>query len=199
MTWPGSDEKVRPSGWWIVLSVVLFVLALGGCSTLVAVGAVRAFDVDTLLSREGTIGLEAGDYTVYLSDPNATVTITAPDGSQVDLDDYDGDTTVTSNDVEYEATYTFHAPVDGRYSVIRDGEGSVAIGEGIGRQLGLIGGGLAIGFIGAIAAFVIFIITLVKRSTSRNHIRARQYAAAGWPNAAPGDRPPPPPPPPPPR
>ena len=196
-----SEDRVRPSAWWIVLSVVIFVLGVGGCSALVVVSAVRAFDVDTILSAEGSINLEAGDYTVYVTEPSTTVIITTPDGDPVELDDYDGDASVTRDDTEYDAAFTFEPPVDGRYGVIRQGAGSVAIGEGIGKQLGLAGVGVLIGLVGFVAGLVIFIITLVKRSSSRNRIKARQFAAAGppaYPHPGSGgawSSPPPPPPP----
>ena len=213
MRLPAAEEKVRPSGWLIVFSVAIFVLGVGGCSALGVVAAVRAFDVDTISSREGSIDLEAGSYTVYLTNPFATVEIFGPDGEPIDLDDYgESDITVTSGDEDYEATYTFRAPVDGTYRVLREGEGRVAIGKGIGKSLTPLWFGLALGFVAGTIGLVLFIVTLVKRSSSRNRVRAAQFAAAGgWPGRNPQGRgaptygppptqwgsPPPPPPPPP--
>lgn len=213
MRLPAAEEKVRPSGWLIVFSVAIFVLGVGGCSALGVVAAVRAFDVDTISSREGSIDLEAGSYTVYLTNPFATVEIFGPDGEPIDLDDYgESDITVTSGDEDYEATYTFRAPVDGTYRVLREGEGRVAIGKGIGKSLTPLWFGLALGFVAGTIGLVLFIVTLVKRSSSRNRVRAAQFAAAGGrPGRNPQDRggptygppptqwgsPPPPPPPPP--
>src|SRR5262249_36265214 len=141
---PPITEKVRPSAWWIVVGVVAFVVGVAGCSSLVGVGVYRAFDVETLFAREGTIQLSAGDYTVYLSDESATVTITAPDGSDADLRPYDGNQSVTKDGTDYHAAYTFTAEVDGRYTVVRDGAGRVAIGKGFNEQAGLFAGGAAI-------------------------------------------------------
>jgi hypothetical protein len=167
----------------IVVAVAVFVLGVGGCSVLGVVAAVRAFDVDTIFSREGSIDLGEGSYTVYLTNPFASVTITGPDGEPIDLDNYgENDVSVSSGDDDYEATYTFRAPVDGTYRVLRDGEGRVAIGKGIGKALRPLWFGLALGVVAGGFGMVLFIVTLVKRSSSRNRIRAAQFAAAGgWP------------------
>lgn len=211
MRLPAAEEKIRPSGWLIVLSIAVFVLGVGGCSALGIVAAVRAFDVDTIFSREGTIDLDAGSYTVYLTNSFATVVIFGPDGEPIELDSYDdSDVTVTSGDEDYEATYTFRAPVDGTYRVLREGEGRVAIGKGIGKSLRPLWFGLGLGVVAGGIGLVLFIVTLVKRSTSRNRVRAAHFAAAGGPGRpyqGPGGptygppptqwgRPPPPPPPP---
>lgn len=182
-----SPGRIRPSRWWALASLALLLVGIGGCSTLSIASAWDVFDPEVL---EGDrVGLDAGTYTIFTAFVGSRVSVEGPTGEAIELDDYDGEITVTRGTLDYEATSTFTAPVDGVYTVAVDGPGRVAIGSGL--RAGLLALGLVVGSIAALVGFVVLIVVLTKRSSSRNRVRAAEFAAA---RGGPGAPPPPPPP-----
>jgi hypothetical protein len=202
-----SSEPLKPSAWWYGLAGGLGALGIV-LGVVVAVVTFSSYTdkVDDFQRIEipgsGTVTLDdTGGYTVYHEYPGAdsddflspeiTVTVTAPDGSEVDLDLYD--TTVQYSTADYEgvAVYSFRAFETGDYEVEVDGEqGTLAVGRGLGS--GLVGGvlgAIALGAGGVIAGGVMAIVVGVRRSRSR-HMRqlARVGQQGSW--AGPGGRPP---------
>lgn len=173
--------RLRPSLAWLLLSLVLLVSGVGGCSALLYSGVRHAVDVRRF-DQSGQISLDAGKYTLYSAGPS--VSLIAPDGTRVRLKDYSGDVTIDVGSRKLNAIKTFTADSSGAYQLAISGSGSVAIGHGFRLKVARIGIGLALGFVAAFAAIVVAVVVFVRR-----HRRPPPHT--GYPdNQTPGPPPP---------
>jgi hypothetical protein len=162
----------RTSLAWLLLSALLLLGGVGGCSGLLYSGVRHAVDVRSF-DQSGEISIDAGKYTLYSTGP--TVSLVGPGGSNVPLQDYSGDVSITVDSTKFHAIRTFTADSTGAYRLTISGNGTVAIGHGLKVNVARIGIGLAIGFIAAFAAIVVAVIVFVRR-----HRRPPPYV--GYPN-----------------
>lgn len=206
-----SAEPITPgTGWyWLAGVIGLVGIALGiTIAVRTAVGWADRIDgfqrVD--VPGSGTVVLEEpGDYTIYyefalgedaldVRAEQTEVTLVAPDGSEVALDEYDSQVTYQTGDHDGEALFSFTADEAGEYEVTAEGEsddvlddgplqGEVAVGRGLGRGIvGGILGALATGLGGVLVGTVIAIVVGVTRSRERQRRRiafARSQSAWG--------------------
>ncbi len=154
--------------------------------------------------RSRTIHLDEGGWTLYFesSGPNVytdadlgnfgapSVTVTAPNGGVVKLQEYLTTTTYTVNGRHGVAVQTFHADRPGDYT-IEVGDSSVpgariAVGHSILRGLVAAIPLIVLAGIVGMAGLVLLIVGLVTRSSSRRQNPAFGYAPYGLPNARPG-------------
>lgn len=196
MTYPTMPQgfqppRLRPSLAWLILVVVLFLGGVGGCSALSYSGVHRMIHAQRL-DQSGVMSLDAGKYTVYSTGPK--VTITSPAGQSVPLSHYDGTTHLTFQSTRYRAISTFTAETGGSYRVLLAGAGSVAVGPGLTANSVRIGVGIALGFVGVVAAVGLLIVVLVRRGRHKRRLSGgdfggyRQPGGYGYvvPNAAGG-------------
>jgi hypothetical protein len=205
-----SSEPLKPSGWWygiaggigavgVILAVVVLVATFSSYSD-------KIDDFQRVeIPGSGVVTLDdTGGYTIYHEFPGAdssdrilsdlVITVTAPDGSEVDLDPYDSDVTYFTSDVDGVALYSFRAFETGDYEIdvrAEGGEfGDVAVGRGLGSALvGGIVGAIVLGLGGIVAGGVIAIVTGVRRSRNR-HMRQLSRVGPQSPWAGPHARPP---------
>src|SRR3954449_12104031 len=212
--------KVRPSGFFYLLPVLLVVV--GGIAAIIAiVSGVRSYS-DTIegfarvpVGQSGTVQIDGtGGYTVFYepgksdtssfdeSDPHPPLRILDPSGTDVALHDYNGLGTYSSSGYVGFAVQTFNVDTKGDYQVQTGSTlpGIVAIGRSPFHKItrGVLGG-LALGFLGFVAAIVVLIIWMVSRGRSKRRIRettpqqawapqpawAPQQAAPGYPQYPP--------------
>lgn len=197
-----TQQKLKPSGFWYVIGVLLMVGGpiLGG--TLVGVGFYNAYqeleDFDSVpIDGGGEITLDAGDYTVYAEGPgvdtftvfsSSDLEILDPSGEPVDLSFTTSETTYSVGSRDGTSVLTFTAPVDGTYevnpleSVSRSSNVTdIAIGPGfgdiVGDQAGLFVIGGIVGTLGFIIGLILLIVVAVKRGKSK---KQRRLAAGGY-------------------
>ena len=162
--------------------------------TLVVLGA-RQFVDDVNASQrisapgEDDIQLDTGDAWVFASVPSGdaqdvvNVRITNPDGATQTLSqetiptnsaNTDGEQFVPLGFFEADTAGTYHFEIDAP-------EGSeVRVGTlSIGKLLGFVFGGMAVGFVGFVIALILLIVTLVRRSSRKKRQRAAAFAAGG--------------------
>lgn len=192
-----NAEPIRPSAGWfglaglvagigIVVAIVLWVRTVTGY--LDKIDDFQRIDIP----GEGTVTLEeTGGYTIYHEYPGAdddffgpdiaSITVTAPDGSGVDLRDYSSTVTYSGSGHDGIALFSFTADEAGAYAVSVDGDGGeLAVGRGLGGGIvGGIVGGLVVGFVGVVAGIVIAVVVGVQRGRNR---RRRQV----WGRPPPG-------------
>jgi hypothetical protein len=215
---------IKPSLWWFGVAAAI---GVGGIALVVFL-LVRTFVVlsDKIDDFErvdvpgsGTITLDGtGGYTLYhefpgadddVRSPSLQLTMTAPDGSDVDLRDYTSTVTYSDSGHEGVAVWSFTATEPGAYQLDTEGERStVAVGRGVGRHIAVgIISGIATGLASVVVAGVIAIVVGVRRSSNRQRLRwagqpppqpshRYQPQQAQWPGPPPPSPPPPPPPPP---
>ncbi|HVX46104.1 MAG TPA: hypothetical protein VHC49_19595 [Mycobacteriales bacterium] len=162
--YPAPSQPKRPSLWWLILPIALLLGGAGSCG----VGAGAAFQDSVhgkIYESSGLFHLDKGKYTIYVH--NAQATVETQDGSPITLNDYHGDLKLTRDDVDYKADKTFTADYSGTYRLNIHGDGTVAIGFGLGRHAGRLGLGLGLGAVLVLAAIAALAVLLTKRS--RNH------------------------------
>jgi hypothetical protein len=200
------QEKIKPSGVWYVLAVLLLVGGPIVGSILVGVAFFNAFDdlgdfPSVPIDGGGEVTLEAGDFTVYAegngvdsftSFSSSDVEIVDPNGNPVDLSFTTSDTTYDINGREGVSVLTFDAPVDGTYQVNPSTDSvtadpqvtSLAIGPGFGdifsEQVGLVVIGSIVGALGFLIGLILVILLAVKRGKAK---RQRRLSAGGPPSA----------------
>lgn len=199
-----ATEPLKPNGWWYVVAAGL---AIGGIVIAVVIGVRAAVTYSDRIDGfervdvpgVDTVLLESGGHTIYHEyagagdefgfSPSVSVSVAAPDGSAVELDDYTGSFTYGTTDHEGEALFTFDAEEPGDYTVRVEGESGSEIAVGRGLASGLfagIAGALVAGFGGVVAGIIIAIVVAVKRSGARTR-RQLALVRGGWaPPGTPG-------------
>lgn len=172
-----QQRRGRRSVMWLVIAAVLFLGGAGGCSGLMYSGLHKAVHVQTG-DTSGSLQLDAGKYTVYSTGP--TVSVLAPDGSPVQLHDYSGNVTITTNGTKYDAVKTFTADTAGSYRINLNGSGSVAIGHGLAHSAAKIGIGFGIGAVGVVAAIAIIAVVIARREKHQLTGYAYQPGPGRW-------------------
>jgi hypothetical protein len=162
---------------WLVIAAVLFLGGVGGCSGLMYSGLHKAVHVQTG-DTSGSLQLDAGKYTVYSTGP--TVTIFAPNGGEVRLNNYSGDVTITTDGTKYRAVSTFTADTAGSYRINLNGSGSVAIGHGLAHSAAKIGIGFGIGAVGVVAAIAIIAVVIARREKHQMASYGYQPGPGRW-------------------
>jgi hypothetical protein len=129
--------------------------------------------------------LEEGGYSIYFERPGLddddpfppiSVSVTDPEGDDVDLDRYDTDVSYSVSGHDGRGAWTFDADEPGTYVVAADGSGGeVAIGRGIGaRFAGAVVAGVGTLLLAPVLGAIVALITFLRRSKAK---RARQAAA----------------------
>jgi hypothetical protein len=205
MTTPVAPARKLPKAgiWWAIgifvvtaiVGIVMIVLAFG--SLISAIG-----DFEDLPPNEVvTVTVDEGEWTLWGSTPSGSaffstnVAVEDPNGNAVDVD-YTGDFTadVDTDGRNWEFIGSFDADVSGPYRVLVDGPPGTEVRIGqvpIGRFLGLLFGGIAIGAVGFIVALVLLIVTLVRRSRAKKQLAGGPGMPPPYVAPVPGSYPPP--------
>ena len=128
---------------------------------------------------------EEGGYSIYFERPGlddqdalpvVSVSVTAPDGSTLDLDPYDSEVSYEVSGHDGRGVFTFRASEPGTYEIRADGlGGELAVGRGIGaRFAGAVVAGVATLLLAPVVGAVLALVTFLRRS------RAKRAAAAAW-------------------
>jgi hypothetical protein len=186
--------------------VIAVVVAVGGIALgiVLIISGIRSYidkvegfeRVDVPGSAEVSLG-DAGGYSLYFERPGLdnddplpriSVSVTAPDGSAVDLDRYSSDVSYSVSGFDGRGAFTFHADEPGAYRVRTDGAGGeVAVGRGIGaRFAGAVVAGVGTLLLAPVLAGVLALLTFLRRSRAK---RARSEAQ--WQQPQPQWAPPP--------
>ena len=181
---PVPAAKPKGKGMWItglVMLVVGIVMMVGGAVAGVGSAANLLSNVGAPQNTPGafTQHLDRGTYYVYelVLDPSVAsslsasdITITDPGGNVVGVSDSSVTQTVTVNDANYKARFSFGAPTGGDYQFQVGGSGAVvAVGPSITALggtfawFGLIGLGGLVAFIG----FILLIVGIIRAASSR--------------------------------
>lgn len=187
-----APAKLPKAGFFWALGIFVVTAAVG--ITLIVLGA-RQFVDDVDGSRsisapgQSDVQLEEGDAWVFASVPSGdaadlvTVRITDPNGATQTLSQETIPTNSASTDGEqFVPLGFFSVDTAGTYTFDIDSpEGTdVRVGTlSIGKLLGFIFGGMAIGGIGFTIALILLIVTLVRRGGAKKRRRAAAYAAGG--------------------
>lgn len=205
-----SSEPITPgTGWYWLAGVIGLVGIVLGITIAVRTAVGWADRIDDFqrvdVPGSGTVVLEEpGDYTIYyefalgedaldVRAEQTEVTLVAPDGSEVALDEYDSRVTYETGDHGGEALFSFTADEAGEYEVTAEGarddilddgplQGEVAVGRGLGRGIvaGVLGA-LAVGLGGVLVGTVMAIVVGVTRSRERQRRRiAFARSQSGW-------------------
>jgi hypothetical protein len=169
-----------------IVGIVLIAISIGTIASTVN----DMVAVDAGETREVTLG--PGEQYIFLGADtkrelnDVTVTVTDEDG---DVPDLHGGTTYTANndDLAFESIGYIDVETRATFTVTVEGppDSTVRIGKvPIGRIVGFLVAGIAIGAIGFVVALVIFIVALVRRSRVKKENRAAAWAASG--GGAPG-------------
>jgi hypothetical protein len=195
-------ESIKPSAGWYGLGAAL---AVGGIILAIviivrtAIGFTDRIDDFQRIDVPGsdTVTLDTGGYSIYHEyfgaddggsgdylNPEVSVSVTAPDGSDVDLESYDSSVTYYSGEHEGVAIYSFEADEAGEYQVSIDGSlGEIAVGRGLGS--GIVGGviaAIASGAIGVLGGLVVILIVAIGRSRERRRRRIEfTRSQSQWP------------------
>jgi hypothetical protein len=176
----------------IALGIVLIISGIRSY-----IDKVEGFErVDVPSSAEVSLG-DTGGYSLYFERPGLdsedplpriSVSVTAPDGSAVELDRYSTDVNYSVSGFDGQGAFTFHADEPGPYLVRTDGAGGqVAVGRGIGaRFAGAVVAGVGTLLLAPVLAAVLALITFLRRSRAK---RARSEAQ--WQQPQPQWGPPP--------
>jgi hypothetical protein len=201
---PQPDTRVRPSPWWYLAVVVLwigsfvvFIIAIRPIISIFSAG------VDPV-RNDSQINVPGDGVTIYTSirPAGATCTLTGADGP-VQLKPFDTDSSSTftftvddGTDVHPIASTRDDFPA-GQYQLSCEVPQRATLATGKRVDFGSFAARLVIGVIGSIVAglagLVILIVMLVKRHNSKQRVRQAQAAAAygygGYPGYPPGGYP----------
>jgi hypothetical protein len=177
---PGAS--LRPGRGWYVLAAVVgagSVVVTGALGIVTAMDLVQRVDDFARFDAPGTTTVdvsEPGDYSVYHEhraspagsdvDPDVTLTVTGPDGSEVSVRSSAADYGWGSRQADGVGTFTAARP--GSYEVRAAGDGRLAVGRSIptGWLYGFGGTALA-GAAGAVASGVLAVVVGVRRRRAR--------------------------------
>jgi hypothetical protein len=201
---PGGPVAKKPKWAGIIWAISIFVVtAIAGIVLIAVAIATIANAIDDLQEVDAgdtrELTLEPGDQYVFIGADNerelrqVSVTVLDPDGTPIRPRSSDNTYDSTSDGTTFESVGYIDVDTTGVYTVSVEGPpgSTVRIGEiPIGRFVGFLVGGIAIGAIGFIVALVIFIVALVRRSRVKKENRAAAWAASGGPGG-PGYGPPP--------
>lgn len=184
--------RVRPSGWWFLLVPLLIV---AGATQSVRTGFDQFSDIGDRFTRlgldgAGTVELRAGDtasiWMLYEAgtdtramSKDATVTVSGPDGSSVDVDRASARSTFEAGDLGGIRCCDFDAKTAGEYTIRAErssGASDVAVGDfDFGSAIAKT---IAPGLIGLLAGIALLVTLLVLRSRSkRQQARPRHELA----------------------
>lgn len=197
-----EPAKLRPSRVWYTVAAVVVVLGLAGAGTFIALGA-TSFPKPT-----ATVPSSGESKQVDLEDPGLTVFIDrtgvsgrcevlSEDDENIDLAPIKGKESVTINGDQWYAVLRTPGEVPaGTYRVSCTGESAdahFAVGphRSVFASLGMLFGGIGIAFVGVMGAFVIWLVTFLRRRAARRW--TRQATPYGFPPQHPGPPPPGPP------
>lgn len=193
-TIPANPKLPKAGFWWAlgifivtaIVGVVMIIISIGTIAN--AIGDFRRIDVP----GTSALQLDTGEYWVFAGTPGSSsasallvdVVVTAPDGSTVrlssDFNTYNAD----SNGTNYTSLGKFKVDRAGTYEFETDGPSSATLRVGklpIGKFVGLLVGGIAIGALGFLIALVLLIVTFVRRSSAKKRLAAAYPGAYGTP------------------
>jgi hypothetical protein len=130
--------------------------------------------------------LDEGGYSIYFERPGLddedpfppiSVSVTDPEGDEVDLERYDADVSYSVSGHDGRGAWTFDADDEGTYQVRADGSGGeVAVGRGIGaRFAGTVVAGVGMLLLAPVLGAIAALITFLRRS------KAKRAQKAAWP------------------
>ena len=132
-----------------------------------------------------------GGYSIYferpgLEDedplPSLTVSVTGPDGRELDLDRYGTDVSYDVSRFDGRGLFTFRADQPGLYVVRTDGsDGEVAVGRGIGaRFAGAVVAGVGTLLLAPVLGALLALVTFLRRSKAKRAQAAAAWSPTGW-------------------
>jgi hypothetical protein len=189
MSMPESDTRVRPSAWWYVAVVVLWIASF--VAFVIAIKPIISIfnaGVDQVRNNS-TVVIPDDGRTIYSSIRPTGVTCTLTgNGSPVELKSFDQDasTSITfsfddGTDVHPIASTPDDFPA-GQYTLACDVPPRALLATGKRIDFGSFAAVLIVGIIGSIvlgiAGLIVLIVLLVKRHKSKQRVRQAQAAAA---------------------
>jgi hypothetical protein len=204
MAYPSTappPEKLPKAGFFWALGIFL-VTAIAG-AVLIALGISSIVDeIDDFqridVPADTEVRLEEGDNWVFAgADSTASadqveVTVTAPDGTVLNVitDDFTGAETSTDGQ-QFSPLGFIEVEQAGTFRFVTEGPPGSTVRVGtleLGRIVGLLVGGAAVGGIGFLLAMILLIVTLVRRGSAKKRQRAAAYAGSypGGPPSYPG-------------
>jgi hypothetical protein len=129
------------------------------------------------------VNLAEGGHSIYFERPGLddddpfppiSVSVTDPEGDEVDLDRYDTDVSYSVSGHDGRGAWTFDADDPGTYQVRADGSGGeVAVGRGIGaRFAGSVVAGVGLLLLAPVLGAIVALVTFLRRSKAKRARRA---------------------------
>jgi hypothetical protein len=190
----GGPVAKKPKWAGIIWAISIFVVTaiVGIVLIAISIGTI-ANTVDDMESVDAgetrDVTLSSGDQYIFLGadtkrELNQVEVLVVEENGEIP--DLEGGTTYTAenSDLAFESIGYIDVDITTTYTVTVTGppDSTVRIGKvPIGRIVGFLVGGIAIGAIGFIVALVIFIVALVRRSRVKKENRAAAWAASGGP------------------
>ncbi len=191
-----APPKLPKAGFFWALGIFVVTAVIGG---VLFVLGIRQFvdDVDgsQTISAPGTsdVQLDRGDAWVFAAVPSGdaadlvTVRITDPNGATQTLSQETIPTSSANTEGEqFVPLGFFSVDTPGNYTFDIDAPEGTEVRVGtlsLGKLLGFIFGGMAIGGIGFTVALILLIVTLVRRGGAKKRQRAAAYGGGGYPPA----------------
>ena len=204
-----ARPRLTPSAWWYVAAGAIAVAGMVAGVWMMVEGVGRVLEGVEDFDRTdvpGTLTVtieDPGGYSIYHEFPGASdsgsrspvpepdLSITNPDGDDVQLRPYTSLVTYAWGTIEGRGLYTFHADEPGTYELTADGdEGTrIAVGRGMGDigQEALVGlfsgvaGGLLVGGLSIAVASILAVCVGVARSRNRRSSLPRPPHAGSAP------------------
>ena len=195
---PGAaaPAKLPKAGFFWALGIFLVTAVIGGVLFVLGIRQlVEDIDDSQRISAPGQdeVQLDTGDAWVFASVPFGSaeelvdVRITDPDGTTRTLSQETIPTSSAETDGEqFVPLGFFDVDTPGTYVFDIDApEGTdVRVGTlNLGKMLGFLFGGMAVGFVGFVIALILLIVTLVRRGNRKKQQRAAAYGGGGYPPA----------------
>ncbi|HZM32435.1 MAG TPA: hypothetical protein VFB77_18185 [Acidimicrobiales bacterium] len=204
-----ARPRLTPSAWWYVAAAAIALAGMVAGVWMMVEGVGRVLEAVEDFDRTdvpGTLTVtieDPGGYSIYHEFPGASdsgsrspvpepdLSITNPDGDDVQLRPYTSLVTYAWGTIEGRGLYTFHADEPGTYELTADGdEGTrIAVGRGMGDigQEALVGlfsgvaGGLLVGGLSIAVASILAVGVGVARSRNRRSSLPRPPHAGSAP------------------